>query len=169
MRTLIVYYSRAHQNWVDGEVRNLEKGNTEILAEYLQEATDGNLFPLVMKHPYSEDYETCVRQAQNDQAAGKEQELVSYPDLSSYDAIYLGYPIYWEDLPSPIVSFLKHYDWSDKIIYPFSTHEGSGLGATVSHIRELAKGASVLDPLPVPGSLVKRARNRIRNWADRHR
>ncbi len=169
MKTLIVYFSRAHGNWVDGEVRNLEKGNTEILAEYLREATDGDLFPLVMEHPYSEDYETCVRQAQNDQLTWKEQELVSYPDLSSYDVVYLGYPIYWEDLPSPVVSFLKHYDWCDKIIYPFSTHEGSGLGATVSHIRELAKGASVLDPLPVPGSLVNRARNRIRNWAERHR
>ena len=168
MKTIIVYYSRRDENWVDGEVRKLEVGNTERSAEYSQEAASGELFPLVVKKPYSSDYETCVAQAQNDQFAKAERELLSYPDLSSYDVVYLGYPIFWEDLPSPVISFLKHADLKGKTIYPFSTHEGSGLGASISHIKDLAKGADVKDPLPIPGSLVSKARNRVKNWVEKH-
>ena len=168
MKTAIVYFSRIGENWVDGKIVNLDKGNTEIIASYIQEATKGDLFPLVMKEPYSDNYEVCVRQAQNDQFGKIDRELVFYPDMKDYDTIYLGYPIYWEDLPSPVITFLKHTDLKGKIIYPFSTHEGSGLGASVSHIRDLANGAIVKDALPFPGSLVLRGRNRIKNWVEPH-
>ena len=168
MKTGIVYYSRRDENWVDGEVKKLDVGNTERIAMYIQEATKGDLFALVLKEPYSSDYETCVLQAQNDQFAKAEKELLFYPDFSSYDVVYLGYPIFWEDLPSPIITFLKHTDMNGKTIYPFSTHEGSGLGASISHIKDLAKGATVIDPLPIPGSLVSKAKNRVRNWVEKH-
>lgn len=168
MNALIVYFSRSGQNWVDGEIKNLEIGNTEQIACYIQKATNGDLFSLEMEEPYSFDYETCVSEAKNDQSLNIERKLKKMPDLSKYDVIYLGYPIYWEDLPSPVITLLKNLDFKGKNIYPFSTHEGSGLGASISHIRDLAKGANVLDPLPIPGSLVSRAENRVRNWVEKH-
>ncbi len=168
MKTIIVYFSRSGENWVEGEIRNLSIGNTEVIASFIKEATKGDLFSLEMQTPYSHDYETCVRQAKNDQLTNNEQKLIEIPDLSEYDTIYLGYPIYWEDLPSPVITFLKSEDFKGKTIYPFATHEGSGLGASISHIKELAKNAIVLDPLPIPGSLVSKANNRIKNWVEKH-
>ncbi len=167
MNTLIVYFSRRDENWVNGEIKVLDIGNTERIADYIQKATKGDMFPLEMEEPYSFDYETCVRQAKNDQLSNAERKLKNIPDLSKYDVIYLGYPIYWEDLPSPVITFLKSADWKEKTIYPFSTHEGSGLGASISHIKELT-GATVLDPLPIPGSLADKAENRVRNWVEKH-
>ncbi len=168
MNTLIVYFSRRGENWVGGEIQNLTIGNTEKIASYIQKATKGDLFSLELEETYSLDYETCVRQAKNDQFASIERKLKRIPDVSGYDVIYLGYPIYWEDLPSPIITFLKSVDLKGETIYPFSTHEGSGLGASISHIKDLAKGAEVIDPLPIPGSLVSKAENRVKNWAEKH-
>ena len=67
-----------------------------------------------------------------------------------------------------VLSFLEKYDFTNKKIYPLSTHEGSGLGASVSTIRFKAKGAEVLDPLPIPGTLASKSHNRIKNWVETH-
>ena len=168
MKTAIVYYSRRGGNWFDGNVVQLEVGNTELLSSYLKEVTGGDLFSLQMKHPYSDDYDICVNEAKEDQINHVLPELREIPDLSIYDEIYLGYPIFWEDLPQPVISFLSSVDLSGKRIYPFSTHEGSGLGASVSHIKELQPQAEDLSPLPFPGSLVKKGYNRIKNWVEKN-
>ena len=157
MKTAIVYYSRRGGNWFDGKVVQLEVGNTELLSSYLKE--------VVLD---SDDYDICVNEAKEDQINHVLPELREIPDLSIYDEIYLGYPIFWEDLPQPVISFLSSVDLSGKRIYPFSTHEGSGLGASVSHIKELQPQAEVLSPLPFPGSLVKKGYNRMKNWVEKN-
>ena len=168
MKTAIVYYSRRGNNWFDSHVAFLEKGNTELIASYIKEASDGDLFPLTMKEEYSSDYDEAVSQAKFDQDNNIERLPTSIPDLSMYDVIYLGYPIYFEDMPKVVESFLKHSGLKNKTIYPFVTHEGSGLGASISKIRAILPYCEVKDALPIPGTLAPRAHNRVVNWVYKH-
>ena len=96
MSAIILYFSRAGENYVSGTIRNLSKGNTEIAAEMIQELTGSDLFPLTPLVPYSFRYSECIEQAKNDQKRNARPELVSYPqNLDAYDTVYLGFPNYW--------------------------------------------------------------------------
>ena len=63
MKSLIVYFSRAGENYVNGAMKELEVGNTQVAAGFLQEATGADLFHLEMKEPYSAGYRACVEEA----------------------------------------------------------------------------------------------------------
>lgn len=86
------------------------------------------------------------------------------PDLSEYEVIYIGAPVYWGDMPEELVTALKNADFSDKIIRPFTTHEGSGLGNIPNQIRMICKGANVLEGLAIRGSLVNSSQTRVEEW-----
>ncbi|MBS4982444.1 MAG: flavodoxin, partial [Lachnospiraceae bacterium] len=80
------------------------------------------------------------------------------------DVIYLGYPNYWSTMPMAVFTFLEHFDWNGKVIKPFCTHEGSGLGSSVRDIRRLCPGAKVEKGLAVNGGSVRRAKQNISEW-----
>ena len=93
MAELIAYFSRKYENYVSGEIRDLETGNTEIAAKILQKLTGADLFRIEPVQEYARDYNTCIAQAQADQRRNARPELKTYPgNLDSYDRIYLGYP-----------------------------------------------------------------------------
>lgn len=128
MAKLIVFYSRAGENYFGGQYRWVTVGNTEKAAQMIAEVVGGELFKIQQKVPYAEDYETCIRQAKADQQIHARPELETLlGSLEGYDEIYLGYPNYWGDLPMAVYSFLEAFDWTGKTIRPFCTHEGSGL------------------------------------------
>lgn len=170
MKTLIAYYSKRGENWFDCKKTILEKGNSEIIASYLKEfITDSTMLYLHPIKEYSNDYDKCCIETLYDQQNNIVRELEDLPiSIDEYDVIYLIYPIYWSSLPMPILSFLKKYDFKNKIIYPISTHEGSGMGASVSIIKNNAKNATVLDPLPIIGTLVNKAKNKIKRYVESH-
>ena len=170
MKTLIVYYSKSGENWFDGKKQYLEKGNNEILAQYVKELTNGDLFRLEMVHPYSNNYDTCCDQTLIDQKNNARPPLLHLPrSIEEYSIIYLIYPIYWSNAPMPVFTFLNSYDFSNKIIYPLCSHEGSSFGSSLSFIRKEVPSATVIDPLPIPGSLVYHAYNRVKNWIENHK
>lgn len=170
MKTWIIYFSRAGGNWVDGGIRNLEKGNTEIVAEKIHSLIKGELFSIRMVHPYSTDYIPCTEEAKKDQEADRRPPILTpLPRLEKGDIVYLGYPIYWETMPMPVLTFLDSYDSLEGItIYPFVTHEGSGLGTSLSFLRHKAKGAKILSPLPIPGSVASRSDPLLKEWINSH-
>lgn len=162
---LIAFYSRADENYVNGQIRTLETGNTEIAAGMIADMTGAELFRIEQKVPYAKDYNKCIAQAQEDQRSDARPELTSYPDsIDEYDVIYLGYPDYWSTMPMAVFTFLEHFDFSGKVIKPFCTHEGSGLGRSVDDIRKLCPDADVRDGLAIHGAGVGRAKNDIENW-----
>ena len=86
-------------------------------------------------------------------------------NMEDYDVVFVGYPIWWYTLPMPIYTFFDKYDFDDKIIVPFNTHEGSGDGGTYSTIKNWEKNANVLDGLAIRGGDIKSDQTtRIRNW-----
>lgn len=162
---LIAFYSRADENYVNGQIRTLETGNTEIAAGMIADMTGADLFRIEQKEPYAKDYNECIAQAQEDQRSDARPELTSYPDsIDGYDVIYLGYPNYWSTMPMAVFTFLEHFDFSGKVIKPFCTHEGSGMGRSIEDIRRLCPDADVREGLAIHGGSVDRAKKDIENW-----
>lgn len=163
--TLIVFYSRADENYVSGMLKQLDIGNTEVAAGIIRELTDGELFKLEQVQAYSKDYNECIAEAQADQKRNARPELKRYPDtIEGYDTIYLGFPNYWGTMPMAVFTFLEHFDFDGKIIRPFCTHEGSGMGNSVNDIKRLCPGAKVEEGLAIRGSSVKNSKKDIENW-----
>lgn len=165
MAKIIIYYSRAGENYFGGQYRYVEVGNTEIVARKIAEETGAQLFKIEQKVPYAADYRSCVRQAAADLRGHARPELVRLPNgLEAYDEIYLGYPNYCGDLPMAVYTLLEAFDWSGKTIYPFCTHEGSGLGDTENKIARACPGARVQKGLAVCGSLAEQSREMVLHW-----
>lgn len=165
-KKLIAFYSRADENYVNGMLKHLETGNTEIVANYLQQITRADLFKIEQKVPYAKGYNDCIAQAQEDQRQGKRPELVRYPEqIEQYDEIYLGYPNYWGTMPMAVFTFLEHADFSGKVIKPFCTHEGSGMGNSVRDIQKLCPQAQVEKGLAIYGSRAKQSQKDLEQWA----
>ncbi|MGN1320935.1 MAG: flavodoxin [Acutalibacteraceae bacterium] len=162
---LIAFYSRADDNYVNGLIKTLKVGNTEVAAGIIKEFTDSDLFKIEQVQSYSKDYNECIAEAQNDQRNNARPELKSFPKtLDKYDEIYLGYPNYWSTMPMAVFTFLEHFDFSGKTIKPFCTHEGSGLGSSISDIKKLCPTARVEKGLAIRGGSVHCARNDIERW-----
>ena len=167
MGSLIVYFSRKHQNYVNGVIRDLKVGNTETAAQMIQALTKADLFQIEPIQEYSKDYNECIAQAQADQRRDARPELKRYPEkMEKYDTIYLGYPNYWSTMPMAVFTFLEHYDLTGKRICPFCTHEGSGMGSSEADIRKSCQRAVVEKGLAIHGGSVGRAEPEIKKWLD---
>ena len=165
MKSLIIYFSRADENYFGGQMRYIDKGNTEVIAEYIKDITNADLFKVERKVPYSKDYMTCIKEAQVEQRNNERPELVDYLDnISEYDVIFIGAPIYWGTMPQPMFTELERLDFSNKIVMPFTTHEGSGLANVVRDVAKIAKGADVKPGLAIVGSSVNSAKNKVESW-----
>ena len=165
MKTLIAYYSRAGENYFSGAYRRVTVGNTEKAARMLAELTGGELFKIEQKQPYSEDYQPCIAEAQDDLKHNARPELVTMPEnLDAYDEIYLGYPNYWGTMPMAVYTFLEHFDFTGKTIHPFCTHEGSGLANTERDIQRAARGAAVAKGIAIHGGSVDSAKPALEQW-----
>ena len=163
--TLIAFYSRAEENYVNGMIRKLDVGNTKVAAEMIRELTGGELFQIEQLQAYSGDYNKCIAQAQEDQRRNARPELRSYPEsFEGYDVIYLGFPNYWGTMPMAVFTFLEHFDFTGKTIRPFCTHEGSGMGGSIGDIERLCPGARVEKGLAIRGGSVQRSKEEIETW-----
>lgn len=162
---LIAFYSRADENYVNGMIRTLKVGNTEIAAGIIKQLTDADVFKIEQVQAYSKNYNECIAEAQADQRRDARPELKAYPEsIHDYDVIYLGFPNYWSTMPMAVFTFLEHFDFSGKIIKPFCTHEGSGLGSSVSDIKKLCPTAKVEKGLAIHGGNVSKAKSEIEKW-----
>lgn len=162
---LVIYYSRADENYVNGVIKNLSTGNTEIAANIIAEAAGADMFKIEQEQPYSKNYNECIAQAQEDQKKNARPPLKSYPEnIEKYDTIYLGYPNYWSTMPMAVFALLEHINTEGKVIKPFCTHEGSGLGRSAEDIKRLCPKAVVGRGLAIRGGSVGRAKKDIEKW-----
>lgn len=164
-KSLIAFYSRADENYVNGMMKYLETGNTEVAARIIKKFIDADVFRIEQIQEYAKDYNTCIAQAQEDQRRDARPELKAYPDsIAGYETIYLGFPNYWSTMPMAVFTFLEHFDFSGKTIKPFCTHEGSGMGGSEKDIRRLCPDAKVEKGLAIRGGSVKQAKKEIERW-----
>lgn len=165
MKKLIAYYSRTGENYFGGKLRTITEGNTAKVAKMIAEITGGDLFEIRQKHPYSDSYMTCIKEAQKDLKDNARPELVALPEnMDQYDEVWIGSPVYWGTMPMAVFTFLDAIDWSGKTIHPFCTHEGSGLGRIPSGLAREAKEAKIASGLAVHGSEVDQAKSLVERW-----
>lgn len=163
-KSLIIYFSRADENYFGGEMKYVDKGNTEVIAEYIRDIVGGDLFKVEPLNPYPTNYMECIEEAKVRTKEHNAPIKENVPDISNYEVIYVGSPIYWGGMPEELFTALQGLDYSGKIIRPFTTHEGSGLSGVPRQLKEICVGAEVLDGLAIVGSQVKNSKQKVEDW-----
>ncbi len=146
-------------------------GNTQAVAEELAVQTGADLYEIMPEEPYTDDdlnysdRTTCATVEQNDPDA-RPAISGSIPNLDQYDTIYIGYPIWWGDMPRILYTFFDACDFSGKTVAPFCTSGSSGLSGTVDTIEGLEPDALVTVGLSVKGADAFDAADDISQWLD---
>lgn len=137
-KTLVAYFSHS--------------GNTATLAGYIAIQAGGDLFEIVPEVPYPDDFDETVTIFHQERDTGAQPAVTSFVDnMSDYDIVFVGYPIWGSDIPPVAQTFLRQYDWTGKTVIPFCTHGGSGLSGSVDTLRALCSGATILDGFAMTG------------------
>ena len=165
-KTVVIYYSRRGQNYVNGLIEDLKKGNTEIVAEYIKDAVNADLFEIETVKEYSKDYTTCTQEAQAELRNNERPELKKYLDsVEEYDNIVVAGPCWWGTYPCAVFTQLERLDFHGKKVFPIMTHEGSGMAGAPAALRKYCKGASVGQGLAIHGADALSSRETVTRWA----
>ena len=167
-KSLILFFSRAGNNYTNEGIKNIEIGNTEVIANYIKEFTGADLFKMDPINEYPDDYMKCTEVAKEELNDDARPELKEYiEDISEYDLIYIGYPNWWNTMPMPVWTQLEKLDFAGKTIKPFVTHEGSGFGKSLNDLKKLCSGADFEEGLSIQGSLVSSSKEKVQIWVNR--
>lgn len=145
-------------------------GTTKKFAEDIQKLTGGDLFEIKPTKPYDSDtshYEQLADYAKKERDEDTRPQIKELPDVSKYDYIFIGYPMWWYTYPQIIRTFIESVDLKGKTIIPFNTHEGSGDGGTYKELQEALPNSKVLIGLPIRGGNMKYdQKGNIKEWLD---
>ena len=163
---LIIYYSRKGENYWNGGIKNITKGNTEIVAEFIQKAVGGDLFEVDTVKTYAADYYKCIDEAQRELRNQERPELKKYLDsIDEYDNVFVCGPCWWGTFPMAIFTQLEKLNWAGKKVMAVMTHEGSGLGSCERDLKRICTGATFGKGLAVHGADASRSESMVASWA----
>lgn len=152
-KSLVVYFS-----W---------SGNTENVAKSIQSQTDSDIFEIIPATSYSDDYDTVLDLAQEEQRNDTRPAISgSIENIEQYDVVYVGFPNWWGDMPMILYTFFDTYDLSDKAVALFCTSGGSGLSNTENEVKELEPNATVADGLHIRDDAADNPENAVSEWLD---
>ena len=165
-KVLIAYFSRTGNEYGLG---NITKGNTAIIADIIAEQTDADLFEIKPVKPYPNDYKECTKIASQEKAHKMRPEIIGKVDnFQDYDVIFIGYPIWYGDMPMAVYTFIESYDFSGKKIIPFCTHGGSGLSSTDQALTLACPNAEILRGFEIRGATAQNhteeAKAKVLEW-----
>lgn len=165
---LILYYSRKGENYFNGCIKSIKKGNTEIVAEFIQKAVGGDLFEIDTVKPYDEDYYVCIEEAKAELNSNARPELKKYINsIDEYENIFVCGPCWWGTFPCAVFTQLEMLDFSGKKVMAVMTHEGSGLGSCESDLKKICKGASFGKGLAIHGAEALNSEKEVAEWANK--
>lgn len=174
-KILTVYFTMPETDGTDavsGASRIVENGdvvgNTQFVAQQIQDTAGGDLFQIETTKTYPGDHDVLVDEASQEQDEDARPELSSEIDnLDQYDVVFVGYPNWWGDMPQAMYTFFDTYDFSGKTIIPFVTHGGSGFSDTISSIETLEPDAEVVSSgLSIARDDVADAGDDIKTWVE---
>lgn len=163
-KALIVFFSHAGENYSVGYIK---VGNTKIVADYISEITGADQFEIVAEKSYDMPYSDLTKLAKEE---AERNEKPAYKgdveNLSEYDTIFIGGPVWWGTYPQVMFTFFdKHAaDMKGKTIIPFTTHEGSGLGSCATDVKEAFPDANVQDGFSIYGHEVRSNKAKVEKW-----
>lgn len=175
-KVLVVYFSRwgntLYPNDIDASTsasividEETYYGTTEYVAREIADEVSGDLYQIETDTPYTADFDE-LRDINHDEKNQnylpqlKEKAL----DISAYDTVFIGYPVWASDVPQAVLSFLAMYDLSGKTVIPFCTHDGYGAGSSYQTIAETSHTALSIDGLAIEAKDVLMTKDTINNW-----
>ena len=162
MNKIVIFFSHAGDNY---SVGNIEVGNTKIVADYISEITGADQYEIVTHKYDGMAYMPLIELAKKEVADG---ELPPYegaaPDLSQYDTVFIGGPVWWGTYPQVMFTLFKDIDLADKTVIPFTTHEGSGLANCVSDVKKAFPKATVTKGFSIYGHEVRTGKDKVEKW-----
>lgn len=161
-KALVVFFSHAGDNYAVG---NIKEGNTKIVADYISELTGADQFEIVTHKYDGMAYKPLCDLAQEEQIKDERPAFEGkLENLEQYDVIFIGGPVWWGTYPQVMFTFFDTYDLNGKTIYPFTTHEGSGLGSCVSDLRAAYPRADVKKGFSIYGHEVRTGKSKVETW-----
>ena len=164
-KVLVAYFSRTGEQY---SVGNITEGNTAIIAKMIAAKTGGDLFEIkVAKDNYPKGYSALTDYAKEEKQKKARPEIVGkVTKFADYDTVFIGYPNWWSDMPMPVYTFLESYDFTNKNVVPFCTHEGSGLSGTDNNIKKLYKNVTMKKALVMTGRTAQNNRSEAEKQVD---
>ena len=161
-KSIVIFFSHAGDNYAVG---NIEVGNTKIVADYISEIADADQFEIVTHKYDGMAYTPLINLAKEEANNG---ELPPYegdaPDLSRYDTVFIGGPVWWGTYPQVMFTLFKDINLDGKTVIPFTTHEGSGLASCVSDVKKAFPKAKVSQGFSIYGHEVRDGRAKVEKW-----
>ncbi|PBC39363.1 hypothetical protein CJ179_35580 [Rhodococcus sp. ACS1] len=164
-RVLLVYFSRAGENYYYRGRRNLEVGNTEVLAGMISDRIDCVTYEIEAADPYPDAYDPTVERNRREQQDDARPAIANpLPDVSGYDIVLLGSPVWNMRTPMIMSTFVEGVDLAGKTILPFVTYAVSGMSGIDDDYRDALPGSDVRDGLAIQGETVAEAAPDLDTW-----
>lgn len=176
-KVLIVYFTRVGNSNFEEDVDAVsgaslllnEKdelmGNSQVIAQMLSDAVDGELLSINVKEKYPSSYSDTVSVAGEEKSSMEKPQLINMPEnIEEWDTVFLVYPLWWRSLPKPVETFLTDYDFSGKTIIPVVTHGGSGIGESLKEIKDLCDGKVINTSLEIYCGDIPYCREDVTEW-----
>ena len=161
-KSIVIFFSHAGDNY---SVGNIEVGNTKIVADYITEIKGADQFEIVTHKYDGMAYMPLIELAKEEANKG---ELPPYegtaPDLSPYDTVFIGGPVWWGTYPQVMFTLFKDINLDGKTVIPFTTHEGSGLASCASDVKKAFPKAKVTGEFSIYGHEVRTGRAKVEKW-----
>ena len=161
-KSIVIFFSHAGDNYAVG---NIEVGNTKIVADYISEIAGADQFEIVTHKYDGMAYNPLIKLAQEEANRG---ELPPYegsaPDLSQYDTVFIGGPVWWGTYPQVMFTLFKDINLDGKTVIPFTTHEGSDLASCVKDVKKAFPKAKVTGEFSIYGHEVRTGRAKVEKW-----
>jgi len=161
-KSIVIFFSHAGDNY---SVGNIEVGNTKIVADYISEIKGADQFEIVTHKYDGMAYTPLINLAKEEANKG---ELPPYegtaPDLSQYDTVYIGGPVWWGTYPQVMFTLFKDINLDGKTVIPFTTHEGSGLASCASDVKKAFPKAKVTGEFCIYGHEVRTGKAKVEKW-----
>ena len=163
-KALVVFFSHAGDNYAVG---NIPVGNTKIVADYISELTGADQFEIVTHKYDGMAYKPLCDLAKEEQQRGELPPYEGTVDVSDYDTVFIGGPVWWGTYPQVMFTFFKQVNLNGKTIIPFTTHEGSGLANCVEDVKAAYPGARVTGQFSIYGHDVRSGKATVEKWLKR--
>ena len=162
-KTIVVFFSHAGDNYSVGSIK---VGNTKIVADYITELTGAEQFEIITHKYDGMAYNPLIKLAQEEAKNGELPEYEGDVDLSKYDTVFIGGPVWWGTYPQVMFTFFKKHanDLKGKTVIPFTTHEGSGLANCADDVKEAFPGANVQNGFSIYGHEVRTEKAKVAKW-----
>jgi flavodoxin len=165
---LLVFFSRAGENYFNGGRKDLTVGNTAVVAGMIRDALRCDMFEIKAVDPYPHSYDATVQRNVREQNDNARPKIANLPvSLGAYRAILVGSPVWNVRAPRIMLTFAERYDFTGKTIYPFTTYAMSGLGTVVDEYSAACRGAKLGEALAIRGEEAEGSRSVVNRWLRR--